>query len=392
MAAGDGDALVTAPVSKEALRLAGYPWPGQTEMLADLCAARDLRVLLMAGPLRVVHVSAHRSLRDAIDAVTGASVLRTIELADDIGRRLLGRPPGSRWPGSTRTPESTASWARRTSGSSARPWRGPGPRASTRTGPLSADTLFPRAAAGQVDLVVAMYHDQGHIPVKLLGRDEGVAVTLGLPFLRMSPDHGAAFDIAGQGVARPGSMTAAIRAAVAAPWRSPVTAPPAGRAGCQAARDGYLLALDAGTGSCRAALFTAWTDGRPPWPSANGPIRPTPGIPGSQSFDTAGNWALICACIREVLAAVPGPAGGAGRRLLQHGRRAGALRPGRAGTVGMRQRRRPGRAGGGRHAGQRDRGRTVPAGRRLDLAERPAAAGLGTPPRAGGGRPRPGSA
>ena len=152
MAAGDGDALVTAPVSKQALRLAGYPWPGQTEMLADLCAARDLRVLLMAGPLRVVHVSAHRSLRDAIDA----------------------------------------------------------------DGPLSADTLFPRAAAGQADLVVAMYHDQGHIPVKLLGRDEGVAVTLGLPFPRMSPDQGAAFDLAGQGVARPGSMTAAIRAAVAA--------------------------------------------------------------------------------------------------------------------------------------------------------------------------------
>jgi 4-hydroxythreonine-4-phosphate dehydrogenase len=93
MAGGAADALVTAPVSKEALRLAGYRWPGQTEMLADLCAASDLRVLLMAGPLRVVHVSAHRSLRAAIDAVTPASVLRTIELADGIGRRLLGRPP-----------------------------------------------------------------------------------------------------------------------------------------------------------------------------------------------------------------------------------------------------------------------------------------------------------
>jgi 4-hydroxythreonine-4-phosphate dehydrogenase len=93
MAGKDGDVLVTAPVSKEAMRLAGYPWPGQTEMLADLCAASDLRVLLMAGPLRVVHVTAHRSLRDAVDAVTRASVLRTIELADDIGRRLVGRPP-----------------------------------------------------------------------------------------------------------------------------------------------------------------------------------------------------------------------------------------------------------------------------------------------------------
>jgi 4-hydroxythreonine-4-phosphate dehydrogenase len=216
MAAGDGDALVTAPVSKEALRLAGYPWPGQTEMLADLCAARDLRVLLMAGPLRVVHVSAHRSLRDAIDAVTEAGVLRTVELADDIGRRLLGRPVRIAVAGLN--PHAGEHGILGEEDERFHPPRGgtgPGP-GHRRDGPLSADTLFPRAAAGQVDLVVAMYHDQGHIPVKLLGHDEGVAVTLGLPFLRMSPDHGAAFDIAGQGVARPGSMTAAIRAAAAA--------------------------------------------------------------------------------------------------------------------------------------------------------------------------------
>jgi len=216
MAAGDGDALVTAPVSKEALRLAGYPWPGQTEMLADLCAARDLRVLLMAGPLRVVHVSAHRSLRGAIDAVTETSVLRTIELADDIGRRLLGRPARIAVAGLNPHAGEHGILGEEDD----RFIRPAVARARARgidaDGPLSADTLFPRAAAGQADLVVAMYHDQGHIPVKLLGRGEGVAVTLGLPFPRMSPDHGAAFDIAGQGVARPGSMTAAIRAAVAA--------------------------------------------------------------------------------------------------------------------------------------------------------------------------------
>jgi 4-phospho-D-threonate 3-dehydrogenase / 4-phospho-D-erythronate 3-dehydrogenase len=216
VAAGEADALVTAPVSKEALRLAGYPWPGQTEMLADLCAASDLRVLLMAGPLRVVHVSAHRSLREAIEAVTEASVLRTIELADGIGRRLLGRPPRVAVAGlNPHAGEHGILGAEderfiRPAVAQARS------RGIDADGPLSADTLFPRAAAGQADLVVAMYHDQGHIPVKLLGRGEGVAVTLGLPFLRMSPDHGAAFDIAGQGVARPGSMTAAIRAAAAA--------------------------------------------------------------------------------------------------------------------------------------------------------------------------------
>jgi len=216
MAWGEAGALVTAPVSKEALRLGGYPWPGQTEMLADLCAARDLRVLLMAGPLRVVHVSAHRSLRDAIDAVTEASVLRTIELADDIGRRLLGRPARIAVAGLN-----PHAGERGILGEEDERFIRPAvaqarAQGIDADGPLSADTLFPRAAAGQVDLVVAMYHDQGHIPVKLLGRDEGVAVTLGLPFLRMSPDHGAAFDIAGQGVARPGSMIAAIRAAVAA--------------------------------------------------------------------------------------------------------------------------------------------------------------------------------
>jgi 4-hydroxythreonine-4-phosphate dehydrogenase len=216
LADGVADALVTAPVSKEALRLAGYPWPGQTEMLADLCGASDLRVLLMAGPLRVVHVSAHRSLRQAIDAVTPASVLRTIELADGIGRRLLGRPPRIMVAGLNPHAGEQGILGQE-DGRYIRPAveqaRSQGIDAD---GPLSPDTLFPRAAAGQADLVIAMYHDQGHIPVKLLSRGEAVAVTLGLPFLRMSPDHGAAFDIAGQGMARPGSMIAAIRAAVAA--------------------------------------------------------------------------------------------------------------------------------------------------------------------------------
>jgi 4-phospho-D-threonate 3-dehydrogenase / 4-phospho-D-erythronate 3-dehydrogenase len=219
LADGAADALVTAPVSKEALRLAGYPWPGQTEMLADLCGASDLRVLLMGGPLRVVHVSAHRSLRQAIEAVTPASVLRTIELGDRFGRRLLGRPPRIAVAGLNPHAGEHGILGQederfiRPAVDQARS------RGIDADGPLSADTLFPRAAAGQADLVVAMYHDQGHIPVKLLGQGEGVAVTLGLPFLRMSPDHGAAFDIAGQGVARLGSMTAAIRAAVAAAGR-----------------------------------------------------------------------------------------------------------------------------------------------------------------------------
>jgi 4-hydroxythreonine-4-phosphate dehydrogenase len=216
LADGAADALVTAPVSKEALRLAGYPWPGQTEMLADLCGASDLRVLLVGGPLRVVHVSAHRSLRQAIDAVTPASVLRTIELADGIGRRLLGRPPRIVVAGLNPHAGEQGILGQE-DGRYIRPAvEQARSRGIDADGPLSPDTLFPRAAAGHADLVIAMYHDQGHIPVKLLSQGEAVAVTLGLPFLRMSPDHGAAFDIAGQGVARPGSMIAAIRAAATA--------------------------------------------------------------------------------------------------------------------------------------------------------------------------------
>ena len=164
MAGGAADALVTAPVSKEALRLAGYQWPGQTEMLAELCTASDLRVLLMAGPLRVVHVTAHRSLRAAIDAVTPASVLRTIELADSIGRRLLGRPPRvavaglNPHAGEGGILGDEDEQAIRPAITEARS------RGIDASGPLSADSLFPRAAAGGTDLVVAMYHDQGHIP------------------------------------------------------------------------------------------------------------------------------------------------------------------------------------------------------------------------------------
>jgi len=196
VAAGDADALVTAPVSKEALRLAGYPWPGQTEMLADLCAASDLRVLLMAGPLRVV------SCERAPLAARGHRGGHRGERASDhrAGRRR--RPatcsaarPGSPWPGSTRTPGEHGIL-----GAEDERFIRPAV-AQARSRGIDADgrcprtPLFPQAAAGQADLVVAMYHDQGHIPVKLLGLGEGVAVTLGLAVsCGCPPDHGAAFD------------------------------------------------------------------------------------------------------------------------------------------------------------------------------------------------------
>jgi 4-hydroxythreonine-4-phosphate dehydrogenase len=209
--AGAYDGLVTAPLNKEAIRLAGFSWPGHTELLADLARVADVRMLLVTDRLRVVHVTTHRSLRGAIEAATRDRVLRTIELGAEGMRRLgverprvavAGLNPHAGEGGLFGDEEvreiGPAVAAARSAGIDA-------------TGPLPPDTVFWRASGGEFDLVVAMYHDQGHIPVKLSGFDEGVNVTLGLPFPRASVDHGTAFDIAGQGVARWQSMAAAIR-------------------------------------------------------------------------------------------------------------------------------------------------------------------------------------
>lgn len=207
---GEADALVTAPINKEALRLAGYPWPGHTEMLADLTRTKDVRMLLTTGRLRVVHVSTHRSLRSAVDAVTRQRVLRTIQLADEAGQ-MLGVPK-PRIGVAGLNPHAGESGL---FGDEEQREIMPAVEDATRqginvSGPWPADTLFWQAANGEFDLVVAMYHDQGHIPVKLMGFDTGVNMSLGLPIVRTSVDHGTAFDIAGQGIARWESMAAAI--------------------------------------------------------------------------------------------------------------------------------------------------------------------------------------
>jgi 4-hydroxythreonine-4-phosphate dehydrogenase len=211
--AGTAAALVTGPINKEALRLAGYPWPGHTELLADLCGVPEVRMLLVSDRLRVCHVTTHRSLRSAIDAATRERVLGTIRMTAEAGPRLgferprigvAGLNPHAGEGGLFGDEEI------REIAPAVADARGEGIEVS---GPWPADTLFWRAAEGVFDFVVAMYHDQGHVPVKLSGFDEGVNVTLGLPFLRTSVDHGTAFDIAGRGVARWQSMAAAIRVA-----------------------------------------------------------------------------------------------------------------------------------------------------------------------------------
>jgi 4-hydroxythreonine-4-phosphate dehydrogenase len=210
IADGRAAALVTGPVAKPALRAAGFGWAGQSEMLADLCGARDLHVLVAGGGLHVVHVTAHRALAAAVAAVTPERVRRTIELAADHGRRLghagprvavAGLNPHAGEGGLLGTEDrdaiAPAVEAARAAGIDV-------------TGPLSADTVFPRARDGEFEVVVAMYHDQGHIPVKLLSGGAAVAMTLGLPVIRTSADHGAAPEIAGRGIADARSMSAAI--------------------------------------------------------------------------------------------------------------------------------------------------------------------------------------
>jgi 4-hydroxythreonine-4-phosphate dehydrogenase len=212
--AGKIDAIATAPLNKESLRAAGYQFPGHTELLADVAGVRDVAMMFVGGPLRVALVTIHRSLRSVADAVTGAEVARVVRLVD----RELPRF------GATR---------RRIAVCGLNPHAGEGGLFGTEErdvispaidalkregvdchGPFPADTLFGRAFQGEFDAVVALYHDQGLIPVKLMAFGKSVNVTLGLPFPRASVDHGTAFDIAGKGVAAEGSMIEAMKVAV----------------------------------------------------------------------------------------------------------------------------------------------------------------------------------
>ncbi len=220
--AGEARAIVTAPIHKEALAAAGVPYPGHTEMLQALAAVDGrllpVRMMLANDELRTVLVTIHMSLRQAIDAVTFDAVLETIRIAHAaMARQGLVRPrigvaglnphagEGGLFGAEETTIIAPAVAAAREEGIDA-------------TGPFAPDTVFMRARhtaghAGEFDVVVAMTHDHGLIPVKYLGVEHGVNVTLGLPFVRTSPDHGTAFDIAGRGIADPSSLLAAVRMA-----------------------------------------------------------------------------------------------------------------------------------------------------------------------------------
>ena len=204
------DAIATAPINKEALRLAGLPWNGHTDMLAHLTGARDVAMMFHSEALRVVLATVHIALAEVPRALTQTSLEATIDLtARELPRfgiegpriAVAGLNPHAgehglfgREEATVLTPAIDACRA----------------RGIDVAGPFPADTVFVRARKGEFDVVVACYHDQGLIPVKLVAFGQAVNVTLGLPIVRTSVDHGTAFDIAGKGIADPQSMIAAV--------------------------------------------------------------------------------------------------------------------------------------------------------------------------------------
>jgi 4-phospho-D-threonate 3-dehydrogenase / 4-phospho-D-erythronate 3-dehydrogenase len=208
--AGAVAAVVTCPINKEGIHRAGYAHAGHTDMLAALTGADDYRMCLFSPTMRVVHVSGHHSMRDALNLVTRERVETSIRIGHDallrlaLARRRIavaGLNPHAGEAGAFGREEieeitPAVEQCRR--------------EGIDCTGPISPDAVFRQMIEGHFDMVIAMYHDQGHIPVKLMVMDEGVNVTLGLPVIRTSVDHGTAYDIAGKGVAREHSLIHAI--------------------------------------------------------------------------------------------------------------------------------------------------------------------------------------
>jgi 4-hydroxythreonine-4-phosphate dehydrogenase len=220
--AGDADGIVTAPLHKEGLHAAGLSYPGHTEILAERTGVKEFAMVLAVGDLAVAHVTLHMALRDVFRHLTSVSVLEKAHLLDHLLTRMLGRRPrlgvaalnphasdGGLFGDEEATIIAPAVQSARQQGLDA-------------SGPWPCDTLFVRARRGEFDGIVAMYHDQGHIALKLLGGGRAVNISAGLPIVRTSVAHGTAYDIAGRGVADAASLVEATRvAALLARSRSP---------------------------------------------------------------------------------------------------------------------------------------------------------------------------
>jgi 4-hydroxythreonine-4-phosphate dehydrogenase len=209
------DAICTAPLNKEALHKGGHRYPGHTEILADLTGTSDYSMMLSAPKLKVIHVTTHLGLIDAVNRINPERVYKVIRLAHETLLKagysapriaVCGINPHAGENGLFGYGEEEEKIV-----PAVEKARHEGIEA---VGPLPADTLFFRTIRGDFDIVVAMYHDQGHGPIKVLGLEAGVNITVGLPIVRTSVDHGTAFDIAGKGIADEQSIKEAIRQAV----------------------------------------------------------------------------------------------------------------------------------------------------------------------------------
>jgi 4-hydroxythreonine-4-phosphate dehydrogenase len=209
----EADAIATAPINKEAIHLAGHRYPGHTEILASLTGTRDFAMLLYDKKLCVIHVSTHISLLEAVSRLRQERIEKVIELADSFMRRLSSETPRIAVAGINPHAGENGLFGSEELKVIIPAVTNMRNRGISVDGPLPPDTVFLQAVNGKYDIVVAMYHDQGHIPLKLLGFNTGVNITLGLPFIRTSVDHGTAFEIAWQGKANAESMSEAIRLA-----------------------------------------------------------------------------------------------------------------------------------------------------------------------------------
>nr|WP_127959136.1 D-threonate 4-phosphate dehydrogenase [Serratia microhaemolytica] len=212
--ANEVHAIATAPLNKEALHLAGHLYPGHTELLATLTNSRSYAMVLYTDRLKVIHVSTHIALRKFLDTLTTERIEAVIGMADSFLKRIgysqpkiavAGVNPHAGEHGLFGDEEITLVNPAIAAAKE---------RGIDVYGACPPDTVFLQAYEGQYDMVVAMYHDQGHIPLKLLGFYDGVNITAGLPFIRTSADHGTAFDIAWSGKANPASMVTAIKLAM----------------------------------------------------------------------------------------------------------------------------------------------------------------------------------
>lgn len=224
---GEVDAVVTAPLNKEALSLAGHVGVGHTELLADFCGVdrSDVSMMLAGDRLRIAHASTHVPLRQAIDQLSSERIVTVGRLAGEAVQRSLDRRAVIAVAGINPHAGEGGLFGREELDIIEPAVRQLQAEGWNATGPVAPDTVFARAASGVFDVVIAMYHDQGHIPAKLIGFHDTVNVTLGLPITRVSVDHGTAYDIAWQGKADAGNMLVAVRETLRMVGRGPVIRP-----------------------------------------------------------------------------------------------------------------------------------------------------------------------